>query len=154
MPSSFLLDDSARCRGSACERCSGSAALIEFSGFPRRGVPPGPLAVLLPVQGDPDAVARWLASAWAAAAAPEDLASLLLNSAPAGWCPPGPENEARHPPIHRYRLRLGRQGGVTLACWRRYGGALGWQRRCGPMPLRRFLQHRLRLGAAAATAPD
>lgn len=43
---------------------------------------------------------------------------------------------------YRYLLRLvsPKSQRVSLACWRRYPGGLGWQRRCGPMPLERFLQ--------------
>jgi hypothetical protein len=29
---------------------------------------------------------------------------------------------------------------VWIACWRRYPAGIGWQRRCGPMPLRTFLE--------------
>lgn len=41
----------------------------------------------------------------------------------------------------RYLLRLvsPKSQGLSVACWRRYAGGLGWQRRCGPMPLERFL---------------
>jgi len=30
---------------------------------------------------------------------------------------------------------------VGLQCWRYYPQGLGWQRRCGPMPLRAFIRH-------------
>ena len=31
--------------------------------------------------------------------------------------------------------------GPQLSCWRRYPEAAGWQRRCGPLPLRHFIAH-------------
>lgn len=48
------------------------------------------------------------------------------------------------PAIHldyRYLLRLvsPQSQRLSVACWRRYAGGLGWQRRCGPMPLERFV---------------
>ena len=50
------------------------------------------------------------------------------------------------PAIHldyRYLLRLvsPQSQRLSVACWRRYAGGLGWQRRCGPMPLATFLRH-------------
>ena len=50
------------------------------------------------------------------------------------------------PAIHwdyRYLLRLvsPQSQRLSVACWRRYAGGLGWQRRCGPMPLERFVAH-------------
>jgi hypothetical protein len=40
---------------------------------------------------------------------------------------------------YRYLIQL-RPGGVALSCWRRYPGGIGWQRRCGPMPLAQFVR--------------
>jgi hypothetical protein len=39
---------------------------------------------------------------------------------------------------YRYRIQLHGQGS-QVCCWRRYPDGLGWQRRCGPMPLTRFI---------------
>lgn len=41
--------------------------------------------------------------------------------------------------LYRYRIDP-RRGGLQLSCWRRYPKGIGWQRRCGPMPLRLFIQ--------------
>jgi hypothetical protein len=40
---------------------------------------------------------------------------------------------------YRYLIQL-RPGGVALSCWRRYPEGIGWQRRCGPMPLAQFVR--------------
>lgn len=40
---------------------------------------------------------------------------------------------------YRYRIQLRRQG-IEVCCWRRYPEGIGWQRRCGPMPLELFVQ--------------
>lgn len=40
---------------------------------------------------------------------------------------------------YRYRIRW-RQQGTELCCWRRYPEGIGWQRRCGPMPLELFVR--------------
>jgi hypothetical protein len=113
--------------------------------------------VLLLGQGQPEAVAGWLATAMALALAPQELAGRALCCAPAPWqllpCGAGlGEDSARHSaaavelPIaveYRYRLALGAAGGGWLECWRRYGHGIGWQRRCGPMALEEFIRHRL-----------
>ena len=39
---------------------------------------------------------------------------------------------------YRYLICLDRRGS-RLSCWRRYPEGLGWQRRCGPMPLAQFI---------------
>ena len=39
---------------------------------------------------------------------------------------------------YRYLICLHRHGN-RLSCWRRYPEALGWQRRCGPMPVAQFI---------------
>ena len=50
---------------------------------------------------------------------------------------------------YRYLLRLvsPQSQRLSVACWRRYAGGLGWQRRCGPMPLERFLARFLEVPA-------
>ena len=40
---------------------------------------------------------------------------------------------------YRYLIQL-RPHGAALSCWRRYPEGIGWQRRCGPMPLAQFVQ--------------
>jgi hypothetical protein len=67
----------------------------------------------------------------------------LVSSEPLGSS--GPLASAP-PAIHldyRYLLRLvsPQSQRLSVACWRRYAGGLGWQRRCGPMPLERFVAH-------------
>ena len=50
---------------------------------------------------------------------------------------------------YRYLLRLvsPQSQRLSVACWRRYAGGLGWQRRCGPMPLERFVARFLEMPA-------
>ena len=40
---------------------------------------------------------------------------------------------------YRYLICLDRRGS-RLSCWRRYPEGVGWQRRCGPMPLALFVR--------------
>ena len=49
--------------------------------------------------------------------------------------PPPPAGQA----CYRYLIRMrGRR--VEVSCWRRYPAGIGWQRRCGPMPLEQFVR--------------
>ena len=48
---------------------------------------------------------------------------------------------------YRYLLCLDRRGS-RISCWRRYPEGLGWQRRCGPMPLAQFIRRFQQPGAA------
>lgn len=41
---------------------------------------------------------------------------------------------------YRYLIQLRPGGGAALSCWRRYPEGIGWQRRCGPMPLAQFVR--------------
>jgi hypothetical protein len=41
---------------------------------------------------------------------------------------------------YRYLIQIRPGGGVALSCWRRYPEGIGWQRRCGPMPLALFVR--------------
>ena len=41
---------------------------------------------------------------------------------------------------YRYLIQLQPGGGAALSCWRRYPEGIGWQRRCGPMPLAQFVR--------------
>ncbi len=126
--------------------------------------------MLLLGQGQPEAVAEWLATAMAAAQGPQDLAAQALRWAPAPWrllpCVAAettkpaeaatemrwelgePDPAAALEPVaavdYHYRLALRAGGGVRLECWRHYGPGIGWQRRCGPMDLNRFLRQRRR----------
>ena len=64
---------------------------------------------------------------------------------------------AAAPAIHldyRYLLRLvsPQSQRLSVACWRRYAGGLGWQRRCGPMPLERFVARFLEVPAPPLSA--
>jgi len=70
-----------------------------------------------------------LASGQLASAAPLVSASSLVEAQPAIALD------------YRYLLRLvsPKSQRLSVACWRRYAGGLGWQRRCGPMPLERFV---------------
>ncbi len=87
---------------------------------------------------------------------PQHLASLLAAPLHTSGLPPRSWQElhavfqplrplpAAEPPpagcvaTYRYLIRLDRRGG-RLSCWRRYPEGLGWQRRCGPMPVAQFI---------------
>ena len=117
-------------------------ALVEFHGF--KGVDGSlhPFTLQLSRGGDPDGVARWFEQALALADGPEDFAPACLRCAPGPWILlAGARVEAMAG--YRYRVGLGRRSGgaLRLQCWRHYGATIGWQRRCGPMPLHQFLAH-------------
>lgn len=140
------------------------AAQVEFRGFPPLGRPTGrsaavpgprqPLAVLLLQGGDPPAVAAWFAAALGRTARPAQFASAALAVEGIAWRPCPTAAGAAAAPVsactYRYRLDLARggRGSLALQCWRRYGEPIGWQRRCGPLPLRRFLEHALPRGGS------
>ncbi len=119
--------------------------MLEFRGFAAGQAPlPG---VLLLGPGDPAVLAPWLAQALAEAPSPAAFPAACLRLAPAPWRVAAGAGEAEEA-AYRYRISChGRAGrGLRLQCWRHYGGAIGWQRRCGPMALERFLAHRLTPG--------
>ena len=124
-------------------RPSGSTAgaMLEFRGF-AAGQAPLP-RVLLFGPGDPAVLAAWLARALAEAPSPAGFPAACLRLAPAPWRVPAGA-EAAEQAAYRYRISCSRRagGGLRLQCWRHYGEAIGWQRRCGPMALERFLAHR------------
>ncbi|MCP9913588.1 hypothetical protein KBZ07_09235 [Cyanobium sp. BA20m-14] len=95
---------------------------------------------------------------------PQHLASLLGSPLRASGRPPkswhdlqavfeplGPLASRDAPAAsYRYLLCLDRRGS-RISCWRRYPEGLGWQRRCGPMPLAQFIR-RFQQPAAARRA--
>lgn len=108
------------------------AATLRFDGFP--GIPSG--SAFLAAEGDPPGAARQLK---------ELHPGSTVHSLPRGFLPLGASAPGAAPEAsvcgYLYELRLVRRRGasVWIACWRRYPAGLGWQRRCGPMPLPRFL---------------
>jgi hypothetical protein len=108
------------------------AATLHFHGFP--ALPPGPL--LLRADGDPAGTARRLAGLDLDAAV-SSLPRDFLSTAGCGGRP-GPRAPRC---LYRYEIRLlrRRREPVWIACWRRYPAGIGWQRRCGPMPMGAFL---------------
>jgi len=125
-------------------------AVVEFRGFaalPAAGLS-GRLVVWTPSGGSPDQVAQWFASALALDSSLERFAASCLESGSNRWQPLGHSRASSEPlpdrlGSYRYRLGLGGRGrtAVGLQCWRYYPQGLGWQRRCGPMPLRAFISH-------------
>jgi hypothetical protein len=99
--------------------------------------------------GYPAAVAWIFAQALQRCMASGDRPAKLLNH----LSPTSAHSLASAPPaIHldyRYLLRLvsPQSQRLSVACWRRYAGGLGWQRRCGPMPLERFVARFLEVPA-------
>ncbi len=51
---------------------------------------------------------------------------------------------------YRYLIQL-HPGGGALSCWRRYPEGIGWQRRCGPLPLDQFVR-RFSAGSRGASS--
>lgn len=54
------------------------------------------------------------------------------------------------PTSYRYMIQLRRQG-TNVCCWRHYPKGIGWQRRCGPMPLELFVR---RFSAGTSSLDD
>ena len=108
--------------------------------------------------GYPAAVALIFAQALQRCMASGDRPAKLLDH----LSPPSPLASAdplasAAPAIHldyRYLLRLvsPQSQRLSVACWRRYAGGLGWQRRCGPMPLERFVARFLEVPAPPLSA--
>jgi len=99
---------------------------------------------LLPCGGHPQAIAALVAAPlgstgqparswreWLAVLAPLPPLNAVSNAAAA------PE------PLYRYLVCLPaqRSEAIRISCWRRYPEGLGWQRRCGPMPMAAFVRH-------------
>ena len=98
---------------------------------------------LLPCGGYPQAIAALLAAPLCSTGEPaRSWREWLAVLAP---LPPlsGTEPQADQPePLYRYLLCLpaARRETTRISCWRRYPESLGWQRRCGPMPLPAFVE--------------
>jgi hypothetical protein len=120
-----------------------SPALVSFLGFPGWG----PLHLQLAMGGDPPALARRLARAWAAAGPGAPPAALLASflrqqgdgrplGEPWGAQPPGGLSGS-----HRYRIVCapGRHPRLRVAAWWWAGPARGWRRCAEPLPLALFL---------------
>lgn len=105
---------------------------------------------LLPCGGYPQAIAALVGAPLSSTGRParswrEWLAVLAPLPPLAGVEPPAEQPE----PLYRYLLCLPaiRRDSPRISCWRRYPQGLGWQRRCGPMPLDAFVE---RFSARAA----
>ena len=108
--------------------------------------------------GYPAAVALIFAQALQRCMASGDRpAKLLDHLGPTSSLGPAASLASTAPAIHldyRYLLRLvsPQSQRLSVACWRRYAGGLGWQRRCGPMPLERFVARFLEVPAPPQAA--
>ncbi len=108
--------------------------------------------------GYPAAVALIFAQALQRCMASGDRPAKLLNHlSPTSPVGSGDPLTSAAPGIHldyRYLLRLvsPQSQRLSVACWRRYAGGLGWQRRCGPMPLERFVARFLEVPAPPHSA--
>lgn len=132
---------------------SGAGALLEFRGF---SAAPGAMSrLLLFGRGDPAALAAWLEQALQDTPDSSAFPAACLRHAPAPWKLQAGSGEPEEV-LYWYRISRGRRpgGGLRLQGWRHYGEAIGWQRRCGPMALERFLSHQrlARAGRGAAQA--
>lgn len=90
--------------------------------------------------GFPQRIAGLLAAPLQATQLPpralEELLSVFEPLPTLGSPDAAPAAAAAH---YRYLIQMG-PAGAELSCWRRYPEGIGWQRRCGPMPLPRFVQ--------------
>ena len=66
----------------------------------------------------------------------DELLQVFAPLPPLGAAEANPASQQAH---YRYLIRL-RQRGAQVCCWRRYPEGIGWQRRCGPMPLELFVR--------------
>lgn len=112
-----------------------TGAVYSFSGFSD-----GPERHLsLPHDGYPTGAAWRFAAAIRAGTSPTGFLQSFLATNPGAEPLLAPEQS----PAAEYRYRVELTGSHCLRllvhCWRRYPGDLGWQRRCGPMPLERFV---------------
>jgi hypothetical protein len=105
---------------------------------------------LLPCGGYPQAIAALIGAPLCSTGQPaRSWREWLAVLAP---LPPfstgAPEAAPRPDPLYRYLLHLpaSDRGTIRVSCWRRYPEGVGWQRRCGPVPLDTFV-NRFRLDA-------
>lgn len=127
------------------------AAVVTFSGFP--GAPE--CHVVLAEEGYPAAVAHGFASVKLQAGRPAAFLKDFLatqgrvvpQSGASGRPDPWAGSAAYH---YRVRLVTRRTTPLMVDCWRRYPGGIGWQRRCGPMALERFLERFMPKGPCGA----
>lgn len=101
---------------------------------------------LLPCGGYPHAIAALLAAPLCSTGQParswRDWLAVLAPLPPLPAAEPGASPEKKPAPVYRYLLCLpaARRDAIRISCWRRYPEGLGWQRRCGPMPLAAFVE--------------
>jgi hypothetical protein len=110
-------------------------ALYSFSGF--AGEPERHL--VLPHDGYPTGAAWRFATAARAGGSPKDFLRSFLATNPSAE--PLATADQSDDAEYSYRVELSGSRCLRLQvhCWRRYPGEIGWQRRCGPMPLERFV---------------
>ena len=98
---------------------------------------------LLPCGGYPQAIAALLAAPLCSTGLParswREWLAVLAPLPPLVNTQPHADQPA---PLYRYLLCLppSRRDTIRVSCWRRYPEGLGWQRRCGPMPLAAFVE--------------
>ncbi len=100
---------------------------------------------LLPCGGYPQAIAALLAAPLCSTGQPaRTWREWLAVLAPLPPLPGAEANAAqgKPAPVYRYLLCLpaAQREAIRISCWRRYPEGLGWQRRCGPMPLPAFVE--------------
>lgn len=117
------------------------ACVVSFSGFPDAAE----CHLALPDGGYPAAVASGFIAARREAGRPAAfLKAFSATHHGARLLAPEPDcsDPCREGAAYHYRVRLvgRRKTPLLVDCWRRYPGGLGWQRRCGPMALERFVE--------------
>ena len=113
---------------------------------------------LLPCGGSPRAIAALLAAPLRSSGQParswREWLAVLAPLSPLMPLPESSDDPQPSEPVYRYLLCLpaGHRDPTRISCWRRYPEGLGWQRRCGPMPLAVFVE-RFTARAAGGLAP-
>ncbi len=101
---------------------------------------------LIPCGGYPQAIAGLLGAPLCSTGQParswREWLAVLAPLAPLAPTPGTQASPEQPSPLYRYLLCLpaSRRDGIRVSCWRRYPEGLGWQRRCGPMPLAAFVE--------------
>jgi hypothetical protein len=112
-----------------------TCAVYSFSGFtaePERHL-------CLHHDGYPTGAAWRFAAAARAGASPAEFLQCFLATNPTAEPLLAPEQSLAAEYRYRVELNGSRCLRLLVHCWRRYPGDIGWQRRCGPMPLERFV---------------
>lgn len=111
-------------------------AIFSFTGFP--GVPDHHL--YLHHEGYPTGAAWRFAEALRVTPEPAAFLNAFLSAQPRAEPIQSPEQAAAAEYRYRVQLVSGPEPQLQVQCWRRIPGGGSWNPRCGPMPLKVFIQ--------------